>query len=84
MKKQRTPYQPDQALQLQRIEERRQRHQIPHEDLADAADIPLSTYRRIRRRNRATRAQVNNLRFAIRTILKRRADAGLMFEGANG
>lgn len=84
MKKQRTPYRPDQAAQLERIEARRKRHDIRHEDLADAADLALSTYRRIRKTSRASKLQVNSLRWAIRTILKRREEADAMFEVAHG
>jgi len=81
MKKQRTPYRPDQAQALDRIEAKRLRLGIEHQELASAAGIALATYRRIRRRGRASLAQVNNLRFALRTIAQKRRAGEMMFEG---
>lgn len=80
--KRRTPYWPDQADALYRIETKRRRHGIEHQALAEAAGIAIATYRRIRRRGRASLAQVNNLRFAIRTIAARKRASELMFEAA--
>jgi len=82
MKKQRTPYRPDQAEALERIETKRARLAIEHQALAAAAGIAIATYRRIRRRGRASLAQVNNLRFAIRTIAARKRASETMFEAA--
>lgn len=82
MKKQRTPYRPDQASALERIETKRARLGIEHQALAEAAGIAIATYRRIRRRGRASLAQVNNLRFAIRTIAARKRASEAMFEAA--
>lgn len=82
MKKQRTPYRPDQATALERIETKRARLGIEHQALAAAAGIAIATYRRIRRRGRASLAQVNNLRFAIRTIAARKRASEMMFEAA--
>lgn len=82
MKKQRTPYRPDQAHALDRIETKRERLGIEHQALAEAAGLAIATYRRIRRRGRASLAQVNNLRFAIRTIAARKRASEVMFETA--
>ncbi len=54
MRKQRTPYRPDQASALERIETKRARLGIEHQALAEAAGIAVSTYRRIRRRGSAS------------------------------
>ncbi len=78
----RSPYRPDQSQPLDRIERKRVRLGIEHQELAAAAGIALSTYRRIRRRGRASLAQINDLRFALRTIAARRRSADFMFEGA--
>lgn len=82
MKKQRTRYRQDQAQALDRIEAKRARLNIEHQAMAEAAGIALSTYRRIRRRGAASLAQVNNLRFAIRTIAARQRASEAMFDGA--
>lgn len=82
MRKQRTPYRPDQSAALERIETKRVRLGIEHQALAEAAGMAIATYRRIRRRGRASLAQVNDLRFAIRTIGQRKRVADIMFESA--
>lgn len=82
MKKQRTPYRPDQAAALERIEIKRRRHDIEHQALAEAAGMAIATYRRIRRRGRASLSQVNDLRFAIRTIAARKRAGEAMFDSA--
>ncbi|MGI2031958.1 hypothetical protein ACRQ1B_06150 [Rhizobium panacihumi] len=82
-KKERTPYRPDQAVHLARIEARRQRLGIKHQDLADAADISIATYRRIRKSGRAALPQIVKLRFALRTIAQRRRAGDMMFEAAD-
>ncbi|WP_421440679.1 hypothetical protein [Agrobacterium tumefaciens] len=76
---QRTPYRPDQKAALTRIEERRAALGISYQELALAADISLATYRRLRNCGRASDAQVKALRFAIRTIERRRRDTAGMF-----
>ena len=78
----RTPYRPDQGLQLARIEERRLKLGVEHQDLALAADLALATYRRIRARGRASQAQVTALRFALRTLEQKRRLGALMFDQA--
>ncbi|MDQ1185953.1 hypothetical protein [Agrobacterium larrymoorei] len=78
---QRTPYRPKQDAALSRIEERRVKLGISFQELALAADIPLSTLRRLRKCGRASDAQITALRFAIRTIERRRRETKTMFGG---
>ncbi|TPW33227.1 hypothetical protein FJU08_01290 [Martelella alba] len=68
----RTPYKPDQTQALAAIERRRQVLAVSHADLAHTAGLSQATWRRIRREKRAFPAQVNALRYALRTIEKRR------------
>jgi hypothetical protein len=81
MKKQRTPYRPDQGLALSRIESRRLELAITQEDLCGAAALSNRTYRRMLRSGRGFDRHIRSLRYALRTLeLKQRA-AEIMFDG---
>ncbi|MFK0330891.1 hypothetical protein ACIQUB_07185 [Rhizobium sp. NPDC090275] len=82
--KQRTPYRPDQGQALARIEASRSRLKITQEDLAEAADLSIRTYRRMIKSGLGFQRQIRALRFALRTIEAKRRSAEKMFEGHDG
>lgn len=66
------PYKPDMSAELARIERRRIEAGITVDELADAADMQLRQLMRIRTGKRAWRRDVNVLKFALRSIEKRK------------
>lgn len=82
--KQRTPYRPDQAHALSRIERDRVRLKITQEELAEGANLSVRTYRRMLKSGRGFDRQVRALRFALRTIEAKHRSAEKMFEGHHG